>query len=150
MRASAAFCLALALVLAAAPVSAQGVLTREFAAGQIWAYKTRAGEEASRLLINKVDVSPTLGPIFHISISGLRVKRRDPGQITTDLPHLAVSVRTLQASCTQLLGESAAPDPRYLDGYAQWKQVFEQGKAGVWTAPVAAIVQAVEEAMMKK
>jgi hypothetical protein len=144
----AAFCLALLLAAAAVPALAQGVLAREFSAGQVWAYKSRPGEEESRLLINKVDVSPVLGPIFHISITGLRVKHRDPAQITTDLPHLAVSIRTLQASCTKLVGESA-PDARFLEGYAQWKQVFEQGKAGVWTAPLAAIVQAVEDAMMK-
>lgn len=145
---TAAFCFAVLMAAGAAPALAQGVLAREFSAGQIWAYKTRSGEEESRLLIDKVDVSPVLGPIFHISITGLHVKHRDPSKITTHLPHLAVSVRTLQASCTRLVGQSA-PDAEFDEGYAQWKQVFEQGKAGVWTAPVAAIVQAVEDAMMK-
>jgi hypothetical protein len=135
---------ALALAMA---VAMQSAFAQAFLERQVWSYKSRSGEEASTVLINKVEFSPKAGQIFHISVRGLRMRDRvAPSGMTTELPHLPVSVDTLKASCTKLVGESE-PHPNYRDGYAHWRRAFDQGQAGIWTAPVAEIVQALEDGM---
>lgn len=122
---------------------------QDFAEGQVWSYKTRKGEESSRVLINKVETNPKLGKIFHISVSGVKVKNpRIAGGMSTDLPHFPVSEETLKKSLTQLSGKSR-PNPDYHEGYQTWKSAFDKGKAGVFTIDVADIVGAVEQAINK-
>ena len=124
--------------------SAQG-----FAEGQVWSYKTRKGEESSRVLINKIESHPKLGKIFHISVSGVKVKNpRIAGGISTDLPHSPVSEETLKKSLTKLLGNSQ-PNPDYREGYQTWKTAFDKGEAGIFTIDVADIVGVIEQAINK-
>ena len=119
----------------------------DFQAGQVWAYKTRDGEAASTLLIDKVESDPKLGKIFHVSVSGVRVKNpKAASGLTTDLPHFPVSTQTLEQSCIRIVGH-AEPNPAYLPGYAEWKRAFDQGQAGVFTIPVAEIVGGIESAI---
>ena len=114
--------------------------TDAFAEGQIWSYHARPGEEGSTILINKIEADPALDAIYHIGVLGVRVKNpRSPSGVTTNLPHLPVSAQTLEKSCIELIGY-AKPDPQYLDGYAIWKEEFDQGRAGIFTITVAEIV----------
>lgn len=122
---------------------------REFSEGQIWSYKTRNGEQGSTLLVNKVEADPKLGSIYHISLSGVRVKNpRAPSGVSSELPHFPVSKETLEQSCIKLVGCSK-PNPQYLDGYAEWKGAFDQGRAGIFTISAAEIVDVVEAAVNK-
>ena len=119
----------------------------DFAEGQLWSYHTRKGEENSRVLINKVETSPKLGKIFHISVSDVKVKNpRIAGGVSTDLPHFPVSQETLQKSLTRLRGKST-PHPDYREGYQTWKSAFDQGEAGIFTIGVAEIVDVVEQSI---
>jgi len=121
----------------------------DFAEGQVWSYKTRKGEEVSRVLLNKIETDPKLGKIFHISVSGVKVKNPHiSGGISTDLPHFPVSEETLKKSLTKLAGKSQ-PNPDYLDGYRTWKTAFNKGEAGVFTIDVADIVGVIEQAINK-
>jgi hypothetical protein len=118
----------------------------DFLEGQVWSYKTRGGEETSTILINKVESNAKLAQIFHISVIGVRVKnRRATSDVTTELPHLPVSKQTLDASCVEIVGRSS-PHPQYIAGYTDWKRAFDQGRAGIWTASISEIVQAIEDA----
>ena len=136
--------LALLLSLVMNPSSA-----KDFSEQQVWSYKTRKGEEASTILINKVESHQKLGQIFHISVSGVRVKNpRAPSGVSSELPHFPVSKQTLEMSCTELIGK-AAPNPAYVQGYNEWKRAFDQGNAGVFTISVAEIVQFIEDAVSK-
>ena len=118
-----------------------------FAEGEVWSYKTRAGETDSTLLINKIENDPRLGVIYHISVLGVLVKSRHaPSGVTRELPHIPVGRETLEASCIRMVGRSA-PNPAYADGYAQWRQAFEEGQAGVFNIPVSEIVGVVESAI---
>ncbi|VFR56997.1 hypothetical protein BRI6_3659 [plant metagenome] len=113
--------------------------------GQVWRYQTRPGEEASRVLINKVEAHDTLGRIFHISVLAVQVKNpRIEGGISTVLPHFPVSEQTLKGSLLEIEG-SQAPNPDYLEGYEIWKTAFDKGEAGVFTITVADIVGVVEQ-----
>jgi hypothetical protein len=91
-------------------------------------------------LINKVESDAKLGSIFHISVSGVKVKNRHaPSGVTQDLPHFPVSKKTLEDSVLSLLG-IATPNPEYREGYITWKQAFDAGNAGIFTISVAEIV----------
>lgn len=120
---------------------------QQFAQGQVWEYSPRPAETGSTLLINKVESDPTLGPIFHISVRAVKVKnKRVPSGLTTELPHFPVSMRTLQSSVTRQL-RMETPNPEYMEGYAIWRQAFGQGTGGIFTIPVAEIVDIVEKSI---
>ena len=138
--------LAFAVLLA---LTMNSSLARDFSERQVWSYKARKGEQGSTILINKIESDPKLGQIFHISVAGVRVKNhRAPSGVTTELPHFPVSKQTLEASCTKLVGQSS-PNPAYVEGYTEWKRAFDQHRAGVFTIPVAEIVQVVEDTVSK-
>ena len=119
----------------------------DFAEGQVWSYKTRAGEEASTCLINKIESDSKLGPIYHISVFGVTIKNsRAPSGITTDLPHFPVSKKTLDESLIKVVSKSKT-NPAYLEGYQEWKSAFDEGNAGIFNIPVSEIVSVVEKAI---
>jgi hypothetical protein len=138
-----------ALVLPLLAISTFSALaaTPDFEVGQVWEYKTRVGEEESRVLINKVEEDPKLGRIFHISISKIHL-RNSAVTIADELPHLPVSLETLNSSCTMLVGLSE-PNPMYLKGYLIWKQAFDAGNAGIYTIPIAEILNVAEGTLQK-
>jgi hypothetical protein len=120
----------------------------DFEEGQVWAYKTRTGEEKSTLLINKVEEDPKLGRIYHVSISEVQLKG-GPMTFTNQLPHLPVSSRTLELSCTKLVGQSK-PNPMYLQGYRVWRQAFDAGRAGIYTISISEILDLTERMLQKQ
>lgn len=118
-----------------------------YAEGQLWTFRARPGEERATLLINRVESDPKLGEIFHISVFGVRLENpMAPGGVTTELPHFPVSRETLDKSCLELQG-TRAPNPDYLEGYAEWRGAFDAGKAGVFDIPVSGIVDIVQQAI---
>lgn len=138
--------LALAIVTVPAMSDAQ---VQQFSEGQVWHYRTRGTEPNSTLLINKVEVEPKLGEIFHVSVRDVRVKNKHaPDGLSTELPHFPVSRVTLQASVTKLVGR-APINLEYREGYETWRKAFEEGNAGVFTIPVAEIVGNVESIINK-
>ena len=122
---------------------------RDYAAGQVWTYHVKPGDEGSTLQINKVEQDPKLGPIFHISVFGLRISNpRVAGGILTELPHLPVSKETLDKS-VESLSHAAIRPVAYEEGYAHWKREFDAGRAGIYTMSVAEIVTIAEQTMSK-
>jgi hypothetical protein len=121
----------------------------DYAAGQVWTYHTKPGDEGSTLQINKVEQDPELGAIFHISVFGLRIHNsRVAGGILTELPHLPVSKETLDKSVESLSYAPVRP-VAYEEGYAHWKREFDAGRAGIYTISVAEIVTLAEQTMSK-
>ncbi len=104
-----------------------------YAAGQVWAYRTRPGEEGSRLRIHAVETVPGSDePAYHVTLSGLGIQ----------LGHLPLSRQSLDASVTELSETDAAfPDPT--EGVAAWRE----GGGGVFTVPVAGVVQMMADAL---
>jgi hypothetical protein len=137
----------LILLIAISPLVTLGAMP-DFGEGQVWAYKTRAGEEESTILINKVENDPKLGHIYHISIWKVQVKG-SRGVFTDQLPHLPVSRQTLESSCTKFVGRSES-NPMYLPGYRMWKQAFDAGHAGIYTISIAEILDLTEKMLQKQ
>ena len=122
---------------------------RDYAAGQVWTYHVKPGDEGSTLQINKVEQDPKLGAIFHISVFGLHISNpRVAGGILTELPHLPVSKEALDKS-VESLSHAAIRPVAYEEGYAHWKKEFDAGRLGVYTTSIAEIVTLAEQTMSK-
>ena len=121
----------------------------DYKPGQVWKYKTRAGEEGSLIYVVKVDAEKGHGSIYHIYVDGLRI--RNPhlsGGIQSELPHAPVDKSTLDASVTELVRDKKQI-PDISGGYATWREAFDAGEAGVFNIPVAKIIDYIEQAISK-
>ena len=119
-----------------------------YRAGQIWGYRTRQGEEGSRLFIVKVDKHRGLDEIYHVYLDGLRL--RNPfieAGIQTTLGHAPLSVEALDASGMTLIAEDTDVLPDISEGYQRWKEGFDQGEAGIFTISAREIVECLEIAV---
>lgn len=129
---------ALGIVAAVSPTAA----IAEYTVGQAWNYKTREGEESSKLIIVKIDDDSKFGKIYHLHIEGIKLK--SPNGIQNNLPHSPVSQKTLDSSVTTL-AETRQSLPDIAEGYEYWKQAFDSGRGGIFDIPVAKIIEYVEE-----
>lgn len=130
----------LLILVAAVLVPGAAPPQHSYAAGQIWEYKTRPGDEGSLLKIQQVEDNPAFqgkGQIYHISVIGFHLANP---QVTPVLPHAPVSRQTLDASVTRLTTSSAS-FPDAAPGIAQWREA----KGGVFTISVAQIVEILDQ-----
>jgi hypothetical protein len=117
---------------------------RDYASGQLWSYKTRSGDESSRVLINTVESVPRLGTIYHITVFRVRMPSLNDGsREMTDIAHLPVSKATLDTSLIGLVGKRA-PFSEYRSGYEQWRKAFDSGNAGAFTISLAEAIAGIE------
>lgn len=116
--------------------------------GQVWSYRTRPGEEASRLTVLKVEPHGTAGePAIHVRLDDVKLANpRVEGGVSREISHLPFSEEAIDRSVTELL-ESDVPLPDNLEGYETWKREADEGNAGIFTLPVAEVVSVVEQAM---
>ena len=136
-------------LLAAMLLTCAGASAQSYAEGQVWEYKTRPGESGSLLKIVMIENDPRFGEIYHISVVGLKMANpRAPKEITTELPHVPVSHKTLESSLTKPSSSKTA-FPDYREGYATWRVAFESDKAAIFTQDMAQIVTIVEETLKR-
>ena len=112
----------------------------DFTAGQIWKYNNRPGEEDSTLTILDVEEYEK-EEVVHIRIDGIKMTLPN-GTIADHIKHLPFSAMVLRSSVTRLIGRTPGLPP-FLEGYTQWKNAFDAGKAGYWKMPVQEAVEAV-------
>ena len=115
----------------------------KFKPGQVWQYRTRKGEEGSRLIIGKVEQMGSIGIVIHIKLIGLRIMNpHAPGGVSNTIAHAPVAEANLSESVTTLVSEGGN-----LDGFHEGYDTFKKaGKPGVLTIPVSEIVDSVERA----
>ncbi|HEV8692626.1 MAG TPA: hypothetical protein VGQ93_00340 [Lysobacter sp.] len=119
----------------------------EFAAGQLWRCVGRTTDEQPTVLINRVDVHPLGGEIFHVTLGDIHLRNpRLLSGLTTSLPHVPVIRQTLELSGAQFVGLQD-PDLVYLEGYAQWKREFDAGNAGSFGVSIAKVLDFVERGL---
>lgn len=121
-----------------------GPMPRTFRPGQVWRYATRPGEHQSRVQILRVDADPDAGEIIHVAITGVHLRRSsdDPSQ-TSVIGHVPVARAALEASGLSLEAQDAEV-PDFKEGYDMWRAAFEEGKAGIFSVPIAEIVDVTE------
>jgi hypothetical protein len=118
-----------------------------FESGQIWRYKTRPGEERSRLKVVKVESHEKLGTIVHIQINDVAIKSSSaPEGMSKVISHLPYSEKSLSDSVTTLEKENVSSDG-WEEGYDEWKSAFDDGKAGIWTVSVSEAISFLEQAL---
>lgn len=74
------------------------------------------------------------------------VNPRAPTGRSTGLPHLPVSGKTLDTSVTTLV-RTTKDLPDIAPGYGLWREAFDRGKAGIFTLPVAKIIDGIEQGL---
>jgi hypothetical protein len=121
-----------------------------FQSGQVWQYKTRPGEESSRLTIAKVESNPKLGTIVHIQVTDVAIKStKAPGGVSKVIYHLPFAEQALTDSVTVMEKGSVTP-AGWEDGYKQWKSAYDAGKGGIWSITVSEAVTSMEQILSKQ
>jgi hypothetical protein len=116
----------------------------DYAEGQVWTYDHRPGEDGSRVVIRKIGVEPEDGEVFHVSILGVKLRNhRVPGGAQPAMHHAAVLRTTLDKSLRTLTPATDA-DTAWEDGYAVWRQAYDNGDAGVFELAIAEILGYIE------
>jgi hypothetical protein len=109
----------------------------KFRAGQVWVFTPPTNQPNARLTVLRVEDGGKLGTIVHVAISGASY-----GDGQTQIQHLPFAESAIERSVTRLERESG-PVPDFVEGYRQWRQAYDAGKAGIFTITVAEAVDAV-------
>lgn len=119
----------------------------EFAPGQVWRYETRPGEEASRIVVCRVEPGTRLGTIVHVRVEGVAI--RNPAAaagVARFIGHMPFAARSLRDSVVAL--ETVRTSlPAYEEGYETWKAAFDEDGAGIFTVSVAEGIDFVEQTL---
>ena len=125
-------------------------MSHDFAAGQVWKYNHRAGEDNSRITIVKVEEEPDYGEVVHVYISDLAIPNESaPDGITNFICHMPFVAGAVASSVTELESDSTAM-PDFEEGYQLWREAFEQEEAGVFEVSVAEGVDFVQQTLSGK
>ncbi len=134
------YCLILIVVICSASLPGYA---QDLAAGQVWAYDTREGEEQSRLLILKVEDLDG-HQIVHVAVSGLMITRGNPPEAVIQMiQHMPFDGAAVKASLVRQEGFLEVPSG-LLEGYSMWRTAYEKGEAGVYTISIADAVNSME------
>lgn len=112
--------------------------------GQVWRYRTRAGEEASRLYIVQED---KLGgsTVFHVFVDSVCLANPYvQGGIQTSLPHACLTEVALDTSVIAL-DQHQSQWPATNEGYEAWSEAFEKGGAGALNISIAEVLDRIED-----
>jgi hypothetical protein len=123
------------------------VSNAKYHVGDQWIYRTRPSEGNSTLTIGKVETTPKLGVIVHISLAGLRIKNAHaPSGYSETIAHMPFAEAALDKSVTARVATAAVP-LTFADGYGEWRRAFDNGKAGAFTITVSEGVDFMEQTM---
>ena len=119
--------------------------SQEYAPGQIWQYQTREGEEASRIIILKIERVLWEEVIIHIAVINAKIKNpHKPEGVSTKIGHLPFAEEAIIESLTSLESEdNELPD--YIDGYNQWRKTYKSGEGSIFSVSIKEAVAYVEE-----
>lgn len=122
----------------------------DYQVGQVWSYKTRPQEEQSTVTIVLIENNGRLGPIVHISVSGLKLKNPDaPDQPYDVIAHMPFSQKAIDKSVIKLIKENAEL-PDFKEGYEAWRLAFDNNQATIYNVPIAEAIDKAEKNLTKK
>lgn len=145
------------LILSIVPVFAQvGVLPTKdftlkeasdpkFAVGDVWEYHTRPGEAGSRVTIVKLDNSPDLGVIIHVTVDGIKLANCNNGPEPDNVTHMPFARKAFEASVTKKVASKHDLPSGWKDGYEDWSAAYAEKKAGIYVISVADAVSVAEK-----
>jgi hypothetical protein len=100
--------------------------------GQVWSYKTRAGDEDSTVTILRVESTPKLGTIVHVQIQRWRLENCHGNTGDSTMDHAPFSKAAIDKSVVKLL-RTDKDIPNFEEGYRDWLSHC----GGVYTMSVA-------------
>src|SRR5215831_3556967 len=119
------------------------VSDEKYKPGQVWSYKTRAGEEASTLTILLVEQASKGQRLVHIHVDGIQLKNCKGGDAPRIVDHMPFAKESMDASVVALVGNAAIP--AYKEGYSEWRQGWDEGRAGFYTITVSAAIDRMQQ-----
>jgi len=121
-------------------------MSKQFAEGQVWTYKTRPNEQDSRITVVRVDADdPEFGNIIHIYVSSLDIPNASAaGGRTTFVNHMPYEEEALKAAVLDLQSNDQPLPEGFEDGYRLWREAFENSEAGVFNIPVSDAIEFVQ------
>jgi hypothetical protein len=118
-----------------------------FAPGQVWTYRTRPGEAASRAVVCQVDRETSVGAIVHLQVEGVAIRNPEAGGgVSTVAGHLPLTAAALRESVLELAGGSGAC-AGFEEALAAWSAAVAAGRAGAFHVGVAEALDAVQRAV---
>lgn len=119
----------------------------KYQVGQVWNYKTRTSEPNSTFTVVRVEDSG-IGVIVHIYIDNVNVRTNPENEeLTSVISHSPFSEAALDSSVIELK-TSVSQLPEYKEGYEEWKNLFLQGNASVFTIPIKQSIKYMEQTML--
>src|SRR5688572_1656755 len=118
----------------------EGKEMTSFEAGQVWTYRTRPGEESSRVIVCLVESHPEIGEVVHVSVTRVNLKNpQAPGGSSDRIAHMPFEQNALRHSVLAIESSGSALPP-FEDGYEEWREA----KGGAWTMPLSEAISAME------
>jgi hypothetical protein len=120
--------------------------SERFAVGQVWRYRTRPGEEGSRVMVGRIE---SIGEctVVHVKLVGLRIANRSaPGGVSSFMAHTPLAESNLSASVIELTSELADLGG-FEDGYQTWLDIYRTERGGFFTVELDALVGYVESVL---
>ncbi len=116
----------------------------KFHVGDVWEYQTRPGEEHSLLTITRVDESPELGIIVHVSADRVRLVNCHGGNEPDNIQHMPFARKALDASIKNKVARKKQVSADYDQAYEEWRSAYVKNKAGIYVVSVADAVDIAE------
>lgn len=123
-------------------------LPPNFRVGQLWTYKTRPNETASRLTILRIERFGKANAV-HVYVSDLSIQNpSSPTGVSTFISHAPFSEAALAGSVEQIVGKGKPP-ASFDQAYAAWRKKALAKRAGLFTISVAEAIDGVERAFAR-
>jgi len=123
-------------------------MERDYREGEVWTFRSAPLPE-SRVVIGKIDAHERFDQMFSVSIKTVPLATGATGEIrVSDISHAPVTKSVLDASLLEQVG-IGEPSEAFAEGYGQWREAFDSGKAGVFTIEISKVVETINQVWSK-
>ena len=126
------------------------MVSEKFKVRQVWKYANRNGEDSSTLTILEIEKYEKGDTIIHIRVDNVKINSPQSATgYTNFIGHLPYSEIAISKSVTSLVGQNENL-PDFSEGYNQWKEAWDNGKAGYWTIELKEAIDGIDKALQSK
>ena len=126
------------------------MVSEKFKLRQVWKYANRNGEDSSTLTILEIEKYEKGDTIIHIRVDNVKINSPQSATgYTNFIGHLPYSEIAISKSVTSLVGQNENL-PDFSEGYNQWKEAWDNGKAGYWTIELKEAIDGIDKALQSK
>jgi hypothetical protein len=123
-------------------------MERDYRVGEVWTFRSAPLPE-SRVVIGKIDAHERFDQVFSVSIKTVPLATGAGGEIrVSDISHVPVMKSVLDTSLLEQVG-IGEPSEAFAEGYGQWREAFDSGKAGVFTIEISKVIETINQVWSK-